>query len=101
LKFLYGAPGPFAALGYLRVSTDEQARDGVSLEAQEARVRAYALAKGLDMAEVLVDNGVSGKSLERPALRSCVMLQPFPDKRVRLESYTFPVSRPRPGTAAG
>jgi hypothetical protein len=34
------------AVGYVRVSTDEQARDGVSLEAQQARIRAYAEAKG-------------------------------------------------------
>ena len=29
------------ALGYCRVSTDEQAREGVSLEAQQTRIRAY------------------------------------------------------------
>ena len=38
--------GCHAALGYARVSTDEQAREGVSLEAQQARIRAYAEAKG-------------------------------------------------------
>jgi DNA invertase Pin-like site-specific DNA recombinase len=32
------------ALGYIRVSTDEQARKGVSLTAQEARLRAYCTA---------------------------------------------------------
>ena len=57
------------AVGYVRVSTDEQARDGVSLEAQQARIRAYAEAKALRLVNVLVDDGVSGKSLERPALQ--------------------------------
>ena len=57
------------AIGYARVSTDEQARDGVSLDQQVARIRAYSLAKGLDLSDVLVDDGVSGKTLERPGLR--------------------------------
>ena len=57
------------ALGYARVSTDEQAREGVSLEAQVARIRAYAIAKELELVDVLTDNGISGKTLERPALR--------------------------------
>ena len=60
------------AIGYARVSTDEQAREGVSLEAQVARIRAYAVAKDLDLVEVLVDDGVSGKTLKRPALRELV-----------------------------
>ena len=57
------------AVGYVRVSTDEQARDGVSLEAQQARIRAYAEAKDLKLAEILCDEGRSGKNLKRPALQ--------------------------------
>ena len=60
------------ALGYARVSTDEQAREGVSLEAQVARIRAYAVAKELELVEVLTDDGISGKTLDRPALRELV-----------------------------
>ncbi len=60
---------PRPAIGYARVSTDEQAREGVSLEAQVARIRAYAQAKELELADVLTDEGISGKTLERPALR--------------------------------
>jgi DNA invertase Pin-like site-specific DNA recombinase len=58
-----------AAIGYARVSTDEQAREGVSLEAQRERIEAYATAKGLALADVLVDAGTSGKDLRRPALQ--------------------------------
>ena len=37
------------ALGYTRVTTDEQAREGVLLAAQEARLRAYyTMAEGRD-----------------------------------------------------
>lgn len=51
-------------VAYLRVSTDEQALRGVSLDAQEAAVRAYCTMRGLDLAEVVVDRGVSaGKPL--------------------------------------
>ena len=57
------------ALGYARVSTDEQAREGVSLDAQQARISAYALAKDLPLGDILVDEGRSGKDLKRPALQ--------------------------------
>ena len=57
------------ALGYARVSTDERAREGVSLEAQQSRIRAYCEAKELELTDVLVDDGISGKTLDRPALR--------------------------------
>ena len=60
------------ALGYARVSTDEQAREGVSLESQVARIRAYAQAKELELTDVLTDDGISGKTLERPALQELV-----------------------------
>ena len=62
------------AIGYARVSTDEQARDGVSLDQQVARIRAYATAKGLTILDVLVDDGVSGKTLERPGLREIMQM---------------------------
>ncbi len=56
-------------IGYARVSTDEQAREGVSLEAQQARIKAYAQAKDLPLGDILVDEGRSGKDLKRPALQ--------------------------------
>jgi site-specific DNA recombinase len=56
------------AVGYARVSTEEQARGGVSLDAQEAGIRAYCAAQELTLAEVLVDAGESGKSMDRPQL---------------------------------
>lgn len=47
-------------LGYVRVSTDDQARNGVSLEAQEDRIRAWATAYGHTLVGVESDPGVSG-----------------------------------------
>jgi DNA invertase Pin-like site-specific DNA recombinase len=47
------------SIGYVRVSTEEQAREGVSLDAQEARLRSYCTAAGLTLVEVIRDEGVS------------------------------------------
>ena len=50
---------PKAAIGYIRVSTTEQADNGVSLAAQEERVRAYCHLHGLELVELLREEGVS------------------------------------------
>lgn len=36
-------------IGYCRVSTDGQAREGVSLDAQRAKLKAYAVAMDLEL----------------------------------------------------
>lgn len=63
------------ARGYVRVSTDEQARNGASIPSQTKILEAQALIKGYDDFKVYVDDGFSGKSLQRPAvqqlLREC------------------------------
>jgi len=56
-------------IGYCRVSTEEQARGGVSLGDQEEKLHAYAKLVDSDLLRVEVDAGLSGKNLERPALR--------------------------------
>jgi DNA invertase Pin-like site-specific DNA recombinase len=63
-------------IAYLRVSTDKQADRGVSLDAQRAKVAAYAELYELQLAEVIVDAGESAKSLDRPGLqRALAMLK--------------------------
>jgi site-specific DNA recombinase len=57
------------AAGYIRVSTEEQARGGVSLENQEAKIRAYAALNDLDLIRVIADEGLSAKNLNRPGIR--------------------------------
>ena len=51
------------ASGYCRVSTEEQAREGYGLAAQEQAIRAYCQAQGWELVELYIDAGVSGKSL--------------------------------------
>ena len=60
--------------GYARVSTDEQATNGVSLDDQRAKIAAYCNLHGLDLAEILTDEGLSGKDTNRPALRRALEL---------------------------
>jgi site-specific DNA recombinase len=55
-------------VAYLRVSTDKQADRGVSLDAQRAKVAAYAELYDLELVEVVVDAGASAKTLDRPGL---------------------------------
>jgi DNA invertase Pin-like site-specific DNA recombinase len=57
------------AIGYVRVSTDDQAREGVSLDVQEVRIRAYCEAKGWQLVSVVRDEGKSAKDLKRPGLQ--------------------------------
>lgn len=58
------------AFGYCRVSTDEQAQHGVSLDAQRDRIEAYCRMSGFDLVAVYVDAGISGKKANnRPELK--------------------------------
>jgi site-specific DNA recombinase len=64
-----GTPAiPRRTIGYVRVSTEDQAAHGVSIEAQEARIRAFALATDRTLDEVIVDHGISAKTLVRPGI---------------------------------
>lgn len=59
-------------IGYVRVSTENQAREGVSLDAQRERIEAYCFAKGWQLVSVEADRGISAKDLNRPGLQRCV-----------------------------
>lgn len=61
------------AIGYIRVSTEEQAREGVSLDAQEAKLRAWADLNGAELVSVHVDAGLSGSRADnRPGLQAAL-----------------------------
>jgi len=60
---------PTKAVGYIRVSTDKQADHGASLDAQRAKLDAYAALYDLTLVEVIVDAGASAKTLERPGVQ--------------------------------
>ena len=48
------------AIGYIRVSTEKQANEGVSLEAQEAKIVSWCKANDYELVKVCVDAGISG-----------------------------------------
>lgn len=61
------------AVGYVRVSTTGQVTDGVSLEAQRARIEAWCEANGYELAELYTDAGLSGKRADnRPELQAAL-----------------------------
>jgi len=55
-------------IGYVRVSTDEQATSGLGLDAQRAAIEAECTRRGVTLVALLTDAGLSAKSLDRPAL---------------------------------
>ena len=63
------------AVSYIRVSTADQVSDGVSLNAQRERIRAWCIANGYDLAgaDVFTDAGISGKRADnRPGLQAAL-----------------------------
>jgi DNA invertase Pin-like site-specific DNA recombinase len=64
--------GLTTAVGYVRVSTTEQADSGAGLEAQRRSIAQGCEARGWELVEVFEDLGVSGKSLNRPGLISAL-----------------------------
>ncbi|MEW6351712.1 MAG: recombinase family protein, partial [Thermodesulfobacteriota bacterium] len=64
-----------AAVGYIRVSTQEQAQEGVSLEMQIAKIKAYSDLNDLFLAGIYGDPGISGKSIKaRPGIQAVLSL---------------------------
>lgn len=47
------------SLAYIRVSTEAQSREGISLDAQEEKIRAYAAMRGLKLVRIFREEGVS------------------------------------------
>lgn len=58
------------AVGYVRVSTEEQAKGGVSLDMQQAKIRAYANLEEMELIDIVADEGISGCSISiRPGVQ--------------------------------
>lgn len=64
--------GPLRVIGYIRVSTDEQADSGAGLAAQRKAIRDACGARGFELVEILEDAGWSGKSMERPGISEAI-----------------------------
>ena len=68
---------------YVRVSTQGQADEGFSLEAQQERLQAFCVAQGWHVCpdHIYIDAGVSGKSTERPQFQA--MLAAAKEKQIQ------------------
>lgn len=60
------------ATGYIRVSTQGQVVDGVSIEMQETKIRQWAALNDVELAGLHVDEGLSGKNTSRPGLQQAL-----------------------------
>ncbi len=56
-------------LGYFRVSTSEQANEGISLENQKAKIEAYCKLHDIEIIGIIEDLGKSGKNLNRDGIK--------------------------------
>jgi len=70
-NLLYGGK-IMKAIGYVRVSTEDQAREGISLDNQRSRIRAFCEAKEWSLIDIVADEGVSGTSLARPGVQRII-----------------------------
>jgi site-specific DNA recombinase len=61
-------------IGYVRVSTEDQAKEGVSLENQKSKIEAYSQPKDLTLVEIVEDAGLSAKNLKRPGVQKVLKL---------------------------
>lgn len=57
------------AIIYKRVSSHIQVTDGVSLELQDERLKAYIMAQGWELVDIYEDAGLSGSDTNRPAFQ--------------------------------
>lgn len=60
------------AVGYIRVSTQGQVDDGVSMDAQRAKIEAWCLANDYELTAVYEDAGISGTVSHRKGLENAI-----------------------------
>ena len=57
------------AIGYIRVSSEDQAKEGVSLEHQKSKIKQYCKLKEYELIKIVEDAGLSAKNLNRPGVK--------------------------------
>lgn len=65
-------PTPRGFLGYIRVSTDDQAESGLGMDAQREAIAMYAKLYQLELLDIIVDDGFSGADLDRPGVQDAL-----------------------------
>jgi site-specific DNA recombinase len=58
---------------YCRVSTEEQAKEGFSIRAQQDKLKDYIKIKGWELEGIYIDDGISGKNItDRPEVNRLI-----------------------------
>src|SRR5688500_8100049 len=65
---------PNRLVGYVRVSTGEQAREGHSLAAQRERIETWGRLHDVPIVAIVEDAGVSATTLDRPGLQRALAM---------------------------
>lgn len=61
------------AIGYIRVSTDKQVKNGISPEAQREKIEQWSSLNEHSLVKIYSDSGISGKKMDnRPGLREAI-----------------------------
>jgi site-specific DNA recombinase len=60
------------AVGYIRVSTEDQAREGVSLDNQRHRIELFCAAKEWELDHIYSDEGKTGSNLNREGVQELI-----------------------------
>jgi site-specific DNA recombinase len=68
------------AIGYVRVSTEEQAREGISLVNQKVKIHAYCELHNFELETIIEDAGKSGKDINREGIQE--LIQKVKDRRI-------------------
>ena len=60
------------AVGYIRVSTEEQAKEGVSLDNQRSKIELFCAAKDWKLERIYTDEGKSAGNLNRDGVQELI-----------------------------
>jgi len=70
-------------IGYVRVSSEEQAREGLSLALQSEKIKAYASLNDYTLCELIEDRGISAKNISgRPGFQRALQAVLDPDNDI-------------------
>lgn len=61
-------------IGYVRVSTEEQTKTGYSISDQANKLRGYCDLYGHDLVEIIIDDGISAKNLNRDGMQRVISM---------------------------
>ncbi len=60
------------AVGYARVSTSRQAQHELSLSEQQRKIEEFCTRGGIDLIDMFVDRGLSGRTNKRPQFKAMI-----------------------------